>query len=133
MIGQHTLFRAFAGLALVAGLWLAGRSVTADENKADEKKSEKVKSGTVVGVVTAKEEKWIEVKADGEEKGRRYVPHWVGGGTKGTGGLDKEMLKEIARTPVGARIKLDWEFDERARVVKIEILKLPAKDKDKDK
>jgi hypothetical protein len=129
MIGQHTLFRAFAGLALVAGLWLTGRSIRADDKKPDDKKNEEVKSGTVVGVVTAKEEKWLEVKADGEEKGRRYVPHW----TKASGGLDKEMLKEIAKIPVGARIKLDWEFDERARVVKIEVLKLPAKDKDKDK
>src|SRR3954453_17005855 len=80
---------------------------------ADDKKPPEKKGGTVTGVVTAKDKNWIEVKADGEEKGRRYVPHWVGGAPDKGGGLDKKMLQAIADTKVGSRVKLEWEFQER--------------------
>lgn len=87
-----------------------------------EPKEEKRK-GTVVGVVTAKGENWIEVKADGEEKARRYVPHWRGGAPAQGGGPDKAMLAQIRATPLGSRVRLEWEFEERPRVVKLEVLK----------
>jgi hypothetical protein len=85
-----------------------------------EDKKDELRKGTVTGVVTAKGDNWIEVKADGEEKARRYLPHWR------SGGLDKEMLARIKATPLNSRVQLDWEFDERARVVKVEILKKPT-------
>lgn len=93
--------------------------VQADDTKADEKK------GTVTGVVTAKDAdgKWIEVKADGEEKARKYVPHWKGGKPADGGGLEKEIVGKLKEIKVDARVRLEWEFAERARVVKIEVLK----------
>lgn len=89
---------------------------------------DKKKSGTVSGIVTAKEKNWIEVKADGEEKARRYVPRWIGGKPADGGGFDKKMLETFADLKIGSRIRLEWEFEERARAVKIELLKAP-KDK----
>jgi hypothetical protein len=67
----------------------------------------------------------IAVKADGEEQAREYVPHWVGGLPKDGGGPDKKMVAEIAKVKVGSRVKIQWEFEERPRVLKIEILKEP--------
>ena len=96
---------------------------------AQEKKGE-ARNGTVTGEVTAKGDNWIEVKADGEEKARRYVPHWKGGQPKDGGGPDKDVVAKIEDTPLKSRIKLDWEFEERARVVKIEVLKKPDEKKD---
>ena len=94
---------------------------------AEEPKKEGEKKGTVTGVVTARGENWIEVKADGEEKARRYVPHWRGGNPKDGGGPDKEMVAKIKEVPVKARVRLEWTFEERPRVEKIEVLR---KDKD---
>jgi hypothetical protein len=94
------------------------------------KNPEEGKSGTVIGVVTAKDATWIEVKADGEEKGRRYVPNWVGGAPAQGGGPDKAMLEEFKKLTIGTRIKLDWKFEERPRAVKVEVLK-PAPNTDK--
>ena len=69
-----------------------------------------------------KGEYWIEVKADGEEKGRKYFPHWRGGAPKDGGGPDKEMVK-IKEVPLKARVRLEWSFEERPRVEKIEVLR----------
>lgn len=87
------------------------------------------RKGTVTGVVTARGDNWIEVKADGEAKGRRYVPHWRGGAPAAGGGPDKTMLATIQATPLKSRVKIEWEFEERARVVKIEVLKKPDEKK----
>jgi hypothetical protein len=85
------------------------------------------KKGTVTGVVTAKGENWIEVKADGEEKARRYVPHWRGGNPDKGGGPDKEMVAKIKDVPLKARVRLEWSFEERPRVEKIEVLRKEEK------
>src|SRR5262245_7448686 len=95
----------------------------------DKKEKPEKKSGTVTGEVTAKDKNWIEVKADGEEKARRYTPHWRGGNPNQGGGLDKEMLKVFADLKVGSRIRLEREFEERPRAVKIEVLDKPKKEK----
>src|SRR5439155_618518 len=76
-------------------------------------------------VVSAKGDNWIEVKADGEEKARKYVPRWKGGLPKDGGGPDKDVAAKIKETPLKARVRLEWEFEERARVVKLEVLKKP--------
>jgi hypothetical protein len=110
---KHTL-RVAIVLGLVA---VSGRAAAEDPKKDSEKK------GTVTGIVTAKGDNWIEVKADGEEKGRRYVPHWRGGAPKDGGGLDKEMVAKIKEIPLKARVRLEWTFEERPRVEKIEVLK----------
>src|SRR5215510_12611966 len=96
---------------------VTGRAGAEDPKKDGEKK------GTVTGVVIAKGENWIEVKADGEEKARRYVPHWRGGAPKDGGGLDKEMIAKIREGRLKARVRLEWSFEERPRVEKIEVLK----------
>lgn len=95
----------------------------AASGKADEPKKDAEKKGTVTGVVTAKGDNWIEVKADGEEKARRYVPHWKGGLPKDGGGPDKEVVAKIKEVPLKARVRLEWVFNERPRVEKIEVLK----------
>src|SRR6187549_2145616 len=89
-------------VALAVGC-LAG-SALADEKKGKDEK----KKGTVVGTLTDKGPNWVEVKADGEDKARRYVPHWRGGNPADGGGPDKEMVAEIKKVPVDSRLKLDW-------------------------
>jgi hypothetical protein len=108
-----------------------GMSATAEDKKTEEKKEDEPRGGTVAGLVTAKGDNWIEVKADGEEKARRYVPHWKGGLPKDGGGPDKEMVAEIKKVPVNSRVELKWTFEERPRVEKITILKKPEEKKDK--
>jgi hypothetical protein len=117
------------GLCLTVG---TAQDKKPDEKKGD-KKSEEGRKGTVTGLVIAKGDNWIEVKADGEEKARKYVPHWKGGAPKDGGGPDKEMVAEIKKVAVNSRVKLDWEFEERARVVKIEVLKKPEEKKKDEK
>ena|SRR6476619_4871868 len=104
-------------LALVLFVAVAGAAVAQEAKKDAEKK------GTVTGVVAAKADNWIEVKADGEEKARRYFLHWRGGNPKDGGGPDKEMAAKIKETPLKARVRLEWSFQERPRVDKIEVLK----------
>jgi len=87
------------------------------------KDADEGKKGTVTGLVTAKGDNWIEVKADGEEKPRRYMPNWKGGLPKDGGGPDKDVVAKIKETPVKARVRLEWSFHERPRVEKIEVLK----------
>jgi len=118
------------GLSLLLG-WLSVAATAAAMQEPKEPK-EGQRKGTVVGVVTAKGENWIEVKADGEEKARRYVPHWRGGAPAQGGGPDKAMVAQIRATPVGSRVRLEWEFEERPRVVKLELLK-KAGEQPKDK
>lgn len=112
-------------IAVVLSVLLSGGGLLLAQADAAKDKPDKPphRKGTVVGVVTAKGDNWIEVRADGEEKARRYVPHWRGGTPAQGDGFDKEMLAHIRATPVGSRVRLEWEFEERPRVVKLEILK----------
>ena len=119
--------------ASMAALLVLPNLATADDDKKDEKKEKKneKRGGTVTGVVSAKGDNWIEVKGDGEEKGRKYVPHWRGGNPADGGGPDKKMLAEIKAVPVKSRVRLEWTFEERPRVEKIEVLKKPEPEKKK--
>lgn len=83
---------------------------------AGQEKQEPEKRGSVVGVATAKGGYWIEIKADGEEKARRYFC-----------GSNQVALKAVKSTEVGSRVRLEWRFEEVFRVVKIEVLKEPPK------
>ena len=141
MLARCTLAVLF-GLGATGLVLSAGR---AEDKKPDEKKAEKNddkkkeksaeegRKGTVTGVVTAKGDNWIEVKADGEEKARKYVPHWKGGAPAAGGGPDKTMVAEIQKVAVNSRVKLDWVFEERPRVEKIEVLKKPEEKKPEEK
>jgi hypothetical protein len=118
---RDLLCNSFGGIAMSSTRWwlsalatvmlpcLCGMIALGDEKKAEPEK----KSGTVVGVLTAKGEAWVEVKADGEEKARRYTANWVGGGPQEGGGPDKEIVKVIKGLKVGSRLRLEWKFDER--------------------
>jgi len=98
--------------------------VSALESRAQEKKEgEKGKSGTVIGILVGKDKNSIEVKAAGEEKARKYVPHWRGGMPAQGGGLDKDMLKTFAKLKIGSRVQVKWEFEERLRAVEVKVLK----------
>ena len=79
-------------------------------------------SGTVIGTLTAKGENWIAVRADGANEPQRYVPRWIGGMPNQGGGLDKDMLRIIQSLRVPSRVRLAWVFEERPRVVRIEVL-----------
>jgi hypothetical protein len=96
-------------------------------------KKEEARKGTVTGLVTAKGPNWIEVKADGEEKGRRYVPHWRGGNPADGGGPDKKMVAAIKEVPLKSRVRIEWVFEERPRVEKIEVLHRGESKKDEKK
>ncbi len=123
----------FSRLALAGFLLAALSALAAGQEKKDEKKKDEPRKGTVTGMVSAKGDNWIEVKADGEEKVRRYVPHWKGGLPKDGGGPDKEMVAKIKEIAVESRVRLEWEFEECARVVKVEVLKKPEVKKDEKK
>src|SRR4051794_19419164 len=97
--GAMTAIRAMGGLLVL---------LTAPAWAEDKKEPPEKRSGTVVGVVTAKEKNSIDVKADGEEKARRYYPRWIGGLPKDGGGLDKKTLETYAKLELGTRIKLMW-------------------------
>lgn len=116
-----------AGMTVI-GLLVAA-TAGAPTAPADDTKDEP-RQGTAAGVVTAKGDHWIEIKADGEEKGRRYVPHWKGGLPKDGGGLDRDMLARLKATPLGARVRIEWVYAERLRIAKIDVLRRPD-DKDK--
>src|SRR6516164_3877179 len=77
--GETTMFDKRVPVWLLAGMvvcgWVAFAAAT--EDKKDAVKPPARRSGRVVGEVTAKTKNWVEVKADGEEKARRYMPRWV--------------------------------------------------------
>lgn len=109
------------GLALT---FLVATGSTRSQAPKDKKEGKPaVRKGEVTGVVTGKGDNWIEVKGDGEEKARKYVPHWRGGNPDKGGGPDKAMIAEIKKVPVKSRVRLEWSFEERPRVEKIEVLK----------
>jgi len=68
------------------------------------------------------------VKADGEEKARVYVPHWIGGAPAQGGGPDKKMVAAFGKLKVGSRVEVTWEFEERLRAVEVKVLHAPAGD-----
>jgi hypothetical protein len=107
---------------MLPGILLAftvGTNVVGQATKAEPEK----KSGAVVGLIAAKGVEWVEVKADGEQKPRRYTANWIGGAPKDGGGPDKEIVRVIMDLKVGSRVRLEWRFDERPRVEKIEVMK----------
>lgn len=125
MLDRRMLLRGLAAAALSGAA-----VVSAQDKKEPDKKEPEKRGGTVTGVVTAKGDNWIEVKADGEEKARRYTPNWVGGAPAQGGGFDKNTLKDIAGLTVKSRIRLEWTFEERPRIKKIEVIKKADDKKD---
>lgn len=120
--------RIVIGLAVfVLALSFIGLTGSAQDKK-KEKDPKEGKKGTAIGTLVAKEKNWIEVKADGEEKGRKYIPQWVGGAPANGGGPDKDMLKVIHDLKVGSRIEVQWLFEEHLRVLSVKVLRGPQDD-----
>jgi hypothetical protein len=115
------MMRLLTSCVALAALLLVGSAAAAQ----DKKDKDAVKSGKVVGVLIGKEKNAIEVKADGEEKARKYVPQWVGGLPAQGGGPDKKMVKIFSDLKVGSRIEVEWIFEERLRAVAVKVLKAP--------
>ncbi len=124
-----TAQRLLAGLltlGLTCGLvGISPATFAQEKDKKKEKNPLEGKKGTAVGTLTDKGPNFIELRADGEEKGRRYVPHWVGGAPAQGGGPDKKMLKVFSELKVGSRLEVQWEFEERLRAVNVKVLKEP--------
>lgn len=99
--------------------------VASSSQAGDKEKKKEPRKGTAIGVLVAKGENFIEVRADGEEAPRKYVPQWKGGAPKDGGGPDKEMLKTFASLKIGSRIELQWMFEERLRAIAIKVLDAP--------
>jgi hypothetical protein len=116
--------------ALAAGVWTLAQlgltSASAQDKKP--KNPEEGKKGVVVGTLVKKDDKSIEVKADGEEKARRFVPQWKGGAPAQGGGFDKEILKTFAELKVGSRVEVHWVFEERLRALKVIVLRAPKEE-----
>jgi hypothetical protein len=85
-------------------------------------------TGITEGVLTAKGESWIAVRADGQQESTKLVPRWIGGLPKNGGGLDKRMLALFRELIIGSRLKVAWLHDEHLRVVDIQVLQLPGQD-----
>ena len=112
-------------LALFGFVLIVGSGADAHNKK--EKDPLEGKKGTVVGTLVGKTETSIELKADGEEKARKYVPQWRGGVPAQGGGPDKDIVKIIKELKLGSRLEVDWLFEERLRCMSIKVLKAPEK------
>jgi hypothetical protein len=80
------------------------------------------KNGVTEGILIAKDKNSITVLPDGVKEPKRFTPHWRGGLPKDGGGLEKKMLEEIRNLITTNRVRVKWEFEERARVVEVKTL-----------
>lgn len=78
--------------------------------------------GVVTGILTEKGKTWIEVKPDGESERRRFFPFWRGGMPKDGGGFDTATLEGFKNLFGGNRLRVAWRFEERARIVSVEMI-----------
>jgi len=110
-------------------LGFLGTALALDVLSADVAAQEKRKTGTILGFVTDKgnskamNNAWVEIKADGEEKGRRYWP----AADRKIGGPDREILAAIRAVAIGARVQIEWiDAGDGKDITKFQVLK-PAK------
>lgn len=73
-----------------------------------------VSTGTIVSIEKGK---LVLHTADGN---LLFMAHWRGGMPKDGGGLDKEMVERLGAFKAGDKVKIDWVWEERRRVEKIE-------------
>ncbi len=125
MLAQRILLGLVVLVFLCGIVALTGTDGVIAQDKKKEKDPLEGKKGTVIGTLSDKGTNFIEVKADGEEKGRKYVPNW----TKEDRGPDKKMLKIISELKIGSRLEVEWLYEERFRVMGVKVLKAAEKDK----
>ncbi|MBI2806867.1 MAG: hypothetical protein HYX68_17955 [Planctomycetes bacterium] len=111
-------------LGLALGVLTTGESAAlAQDKKKKEKNPLEGKKGTAIGTLVSKGPNFIEVRADGEEKGRKYMPQWIGGAPAKGGGLDKKILKIFSGLKIGSRVEVQWLYHERFRAMGVKVLK----------
>ena len=76
--------------------------------------------GEIVGTVTAKGvtdkgEHWLEIRDDTGALDR-YAPLW----REDLGALDPDVDAQMTKTPLGARVKVQWLWQERRRALKLQ-------------
>ena len=76
--------------------------------------------GTSTGTITSIEKGKLTL--DTKEGILLFMAHWKGGMPKDGGGLDKEMVERLGVFKVGDQVKIDWVWEERRRIEKIEAL-----------
>lgn len=125
---QKTLVKMLVGTLLVSGMWGLLQLRTGAQQKA--KNPEEGKKGATIGLLVSKGDNFIEVKGDGEEKARKFVPQWRGGAPADGGGPDKAMVKTFRELKVGSRIEVNWVFEERLRALHVKVLRAPKGEHD---
>lgn len=137
--------RVLAGTVLLAGA--GGQTVlTAGEEKTEVKSEDPpeeravgkeglanaIARGTVIGTVSRKEARWVEITSL-SGKTARYIPEWVGGMPADGGGPDRRVLEQIARVRVGEQVRAEWYVDNHLRLLGIHRIGPPAKDEPPEK
>lgn len=79
--------------------------------------SARERSGVMEGILVSKDKKSITVLPDGAKKTINFTPKTQGGEP------DKKTLEAIHEAIHTNRVRIKWEFDERYRVVSIQVLK----------
>jgi hypothetical protein len=69
--------------------------------------------GVAFGVVSGKEENFIEIREDHAKEPVRYTP-------KMKDGFDKEMLEQFKKVAVGSRVQVSWVRQELRRIGKLQ-------------
>lgn len=84
--------------------------------------SAREKSGVAEGILVSKDRNSISVLVDGAKEPMRFTSHWRGGNPKDGGGFDKKMVEKLEELIVSNRVRVKWEYEERHRVVEVEVL-----------
>ncbi len=83
--------------------------------------------GTTIGILTAKGEHWIEVKA--KDGTARYFPLWRAATAAAPAGPDQAMLKTLKELRLANLVEVIWELqEERRRIVTVRLLAPAAQD-----
>lgn len=90
-----------------------------------QEKKAKRRTGSLAGMVLARGNSkdgrngWVEIKADGEERGRKYWPVAAPGG----GGPAPKILAAMRQVRLGARVRIEWvDAGDGKDVAKFEVL-----------
>jgi hypothetical protein len=71
--------------------------------------------GTVVGIVVARGEAWVSVKAEADKEPIRYIPFWRGGAPADGGGPDKDTLAALKKVYLSNLVEVSWQLQENQR------------------